>query len=83
VETLESLHKLSFIFVMLGGLSWGLIAFLDFNLIHFIFISVPALERLIYLIIGLSALSEVIIHRGVCRLCQGSAIRTPEHHVSI
>ncbi|MDJ1422928.1 MAG: DUF378 domain-containing protein [Candidatus Methanoperedens sp.] len=42
--------------VIIGGLNWGLIGLFNFDLVAAIFGSVPALQRLIYVLVGLSAL---------------------------
>ena len=41
--------------VIIGAVNWGLIGFLDFNLVHFIFRSVMV-DRIIYALVGLSGL---------------------------
>ena len=40
---------------IVGTLNWGLIGFLNFNLVHFIFRSVMV-DRIIYALVGLSGL---------------------------
>ena len=40
---------------IIGAINWGLIGFLNFNLVHFIFRSVMV-DRIIYALVGLSGL---------------------------
>lgn len=44
------------ILLIIGGLNWGLIGFFDFDLISTIFGDMSALTRLIYCLIGISAI---------------------------
>lgn len=45
--------------LVIGGLNWGFVGFFDFNLIASIFGEGSAFSRLIYALVGLSALYEV------------------------
>ncbi|WP_291633003.1 DUF378 domain-containing protein [Clostridium sp.] len=62
---LNNIDKLSFIFVLVGSLNWGLLGLLNFNLVSFIFGSVPFLARAIYILVGFSAVNiAVFIYRS-------------------
>lgn len=55
---------LSLILVIVGGFNWGLVGIGNFlnanwNLVNLLFGSVPTLENLIYLVVGLAALYEL------------------------
>jgi uncharacterized membrane protein YuzA (DUF378 family) len=65
---MKSLHGVAFIFLIVGGLNWGLTAF-GFNLVNMLLGSWPTLEKLVYLIVGVSAVYEVITHRKNCKEC--------------
>jgi hypothetical protein len=41
--------------VIIGGLNWGLVGAFDFNLVDTIFGEKSALSRIIYILVGLSA----------------------------
>ncbi|MEK7097590.1 MAG: DUF378 domain-containing protein [Patescibacteria group bacterium] len=47
--------------LIIGGLNWGLIALFDFDLIAVIFGQLSLLSRLIYGLVGLSALYMIYI----------------------
>lgn len=53
--TVKSIDTLAAIFVIVGGLNWGLIGFFGFNLVDFLFGGM-GFDRLVYGIVGLSAL---------------------------
>ncbi|MBU3128697.1 DUF378 domain-containing protein [Clostridium tagluense] len=57
---LNMIDKLSFIFVLIGALNWGLLGLLNFNLVSFIFGSVPFLARAIYILVGLAAVNIIV-----------------------
>jgi uncharacterized protein len=46
----------SLILVVIGGLNWGLVGFFGFNLVSFIFGNMSLVSRIIYALIGLSAI---------------------------
>ena len=41
---------------IVGGLNWGLVGFLDFNLVSFLFGDMTILTRTVYALVGLSAI---------------------------
>jgi len=46
----------AFILVIIGGLNWGLIGFFNFDLVAAIFGDMSAISRVVYALVGLSAL---------------------------
>jgi len=46
--------------VIVGGLNWGLVGLFDFNLVAAIFGDMSALTRLIYVLVGISAVWQII-----------------------
>ena len=68
----------SFILLAVGGLNWGLVglgAFMgsNWNVVNMVLGSVPTLEGLVYVLVGLAAVFEVVTHRQNCQQCGGSA----------
>ncbi|WP_298846897.1 DUF378 domain-containing protein [Clostridium sp.] len=57
---LTTIDKLSFIFVLVGALNWGLLGLLNFNLVSTIFGAIPFLARFIYILVGLSAVNIIV-----------------------
>ena len=47
---------IALILVIIGGLNWGLVGLLDFNLVDAIFGAGSPLSRIIYILVGLAAL---------------------------
>lgn len=61
---LNLLDKISLILVIIGGINWGLLGILNFNLITTIFSVFPEttgmiLSRFVYIIVGLAAVNLI------------------------
>lgn len=54
---MKTLNLVTLILVIIGGLNWGLIGLFDYNLVSAIF---GTFARLIYVIVGLSALYQLV-----------------------
>ena len=50
---------IALILVIVGGLNWGLVGLLDFNLVAALFGEGSALSRIIYILVGLAALYTI------------------------
>ncbi|WIM47556.1 DUF378 domain-containing protein [Methanosarcina mazei] len=50
---------IALILVIVGGLNWGLVGLLNFNLVSAIFGEGSALSRIIYILVGLVALYTI------------------------
>ena len=66
---MKLVHGISYWLVIIGGLNWGLVALGSYmggnwNIVNLILGSVPALETLVYLLVGISAL--VLAFSGKC-----------------
>lgn len=59
---------LAFILLVVGGLNWGLAA-LGYNVVNMLLGSWPAVEKAVYLLVGLSAVYEAVMHKANCKAC--------------
>ncbi|MEK7144445.1 MAG: DUF378 domain-containing protein [Patescibacteria group bacterium] len=71
---MKGLHGISFILVVVGGLNWGLVALgtwmgSDWNVVKLLVGAWPTVENVVYLLVGLSAVSLLFTHKGDCRAC--------------
>lgn len=55
--------------MFVGALNWGLVGMFGFNLVEALFASSPALENLVYVLVGVSALFEIKYHMNCCGEC--------------
>ena len=65
---MKSLHMIAVILLIVGGLNWGLSA-LGYNVVDMLLGSWPSVERIVYLLVGLSAVYEIVTHKGNCKYC--------------
>ena len=68
---MKSLHMVTFILVIVGALNWGLTA-LGYNVVEMILGSWPMVLKIVYLLVGLSAVYEVVTHKSNCKNCSMS-----------
>lgn len=67
---LKALDIVIGVLLVIGGLNWGLVGFFGFNLISAIFGTATIYSRIIYALVGLSALYEIFQWKSShCRVC--------------
>ncbi|MFA5554582.1 MAG: DUF378 domain-containing protein [Phycisphaerae bacterium] len=62
--------SIGFVLLIIGGLNLGLVGLFDFDVINALFGKVPLIERLVYVMIGLSAVGIIIEVLSRCRICE-------------
>ncbi len=70
---MKALHMIAFLLLVVGGLNWGLEGAFHYNLVHTIFGFSDMVERLVYILVGLSAIYEVVTHKQNCKMCATSS----------
>ena len=68
---MKMLHMVAFTLLIVGGLNWGLWALFNFNLVNAILGSWPMVEKLVYVLVGVSAVYLFATHKNDCKLCGG------------
>lgn len=66
---MKVLHMVTYLLVVVGALNWGLVALFNFNLVTSLFGSMPMLEKWVYVLVGASAVVELVTHKKNCSLC--------------
>lgn len=71
---MKSLHGITFVLVIIGGLNWGLVALgnwmgNNWNVVNLILGRWSGVENLVYLLVGLSAVALLVGHKGDCKVC--------------
>ena len=56
---MKTLQKICLVFTIIGAVNWGLIGLFDFNLVTALFKSIPVLEKIIYIIVGVCGLTNI------------------------
>jgi uncharacterized membrane protein YuzA (DUF378 family) len=57
---MKALDLVTLILIIIGGINWGLIGLFNFDLVATIFSFAPIITRIIYILVGLSALWQLM-----------------------
>jgi len=68
-NTKKLVHVVSFALVIIGGLNWGLVGLIGVNVVEMILSSWPALVRIVYVLVGISAVYLALTHMNDCKIC--------------
>lgn len=66
---MKALHMVAFTLLVVGGLNWGLWALLNFNLVNTVLGSMPSVEKIVYILVGVSAVYIAATHMSDCKVC--------------
>lgn len=55
MKNLTTIDWIALVLVIVGGLNWGLVGFFDFDLVATLFGDMSVLSRIVYGLVGLSA----------------------------
>lgn len=71
---MSKIHTITFILLVVGGLNWLLLGALGWDIGSLFGGMATPLSRLIYVLVGLSAVYEIATHKGRCKDCQGGGM---------
>jgi uncharacterized membrane protein YuzA (DUF378 family) len=57
---MKAIHTLTALLIIVGGLNWGLIGFAGFDLVATLFGDATPLSRLVYSLVGISAVIQTL-----------------------
>lgn len=63
----------TFLLLVVGGVNWLLIGLANINVVAMILGGIPMLERAVYVLVGLSAVYELVMHKKTCIKCGAHA----------
>lgn len=66
---MKALHSISFILLIVGGLNWLAVGAFNWNVNAILGGPDSILTKIVYILIGLSAIFLVIDHKRTCKLC--------------
>lgn len=70
-DLMKILHMAAYMLLWIGGLNWGLVGLLNVNFVTLLLGGMPSLERLVYILVGLSTVFIVVTHKKDCMVCSG------------
>jgi hypothetical protein len=81
---MKTIDIVTAILLIVGGLNWGLVGLFDFNLVSALFGTMSWVSRLVYILVGLSALYQAFAYWSVHRRWSGTTTtaRPAEHSAS-
>jgi uncharacterized protein len=59
----------AFALTVVGAVNWGLVGLMDFNLVNALLGSMMGVERVVYILVGLSAVYLAVTHMNDCKVC--------------
>ncbi len=69
---MKALHYVAFTLLVVGGLNWGLWALFNLNLVNTVLGSWPMVEKVVYILVGVSAVYIAATHMNDCKICSKS-----------
>lgn len=70
---MKGLHMITFTLLIVGGLNWLLIGVFGWDIGQIFGGQAAAISRVVYVLVGLSAIYEIVIHKKACRYCNPEA----------
>jgi uncharacterized protein len=75
---MKAMHMVAFLLAMVGALNWGLVGIGGFmgsnlNVVNLILGSMPQVEWIVYVLVGVSAVYIALTHKRDCRTCATGA----------
>ncbi|MDP2593177.1 MAG: DUF378 domain-containing protein [bacterium] len=72
---MKGLHIITFILLIVGGLNWGVFALTGWDLGQvFPGGMTGTIAKVVYVLVGLSALVEILTHKKSCMACKSSSM---------
>lgn len=68
------MHKLTFILLVIGGLNWLAFGIFGQEVGSLIGGMDGTLAKVVYILVGLSAIYEIFTHKKTCKECGGSSM---------
>ena len=69
MESQKMIHMVAFALLVIGGLNWGLVGLFNYNLVNMLLGSMPMVEKVVYILVGVSALYLAATHMSDCKIC--------------
>ncbi len=66
---MKNLHFITFLLMVVGGLNWLLVGLGGWDVVAMLFGAGTVVSRVVYVLVGLSALYELLKHKSCCKAC--------------
>ncbi|MEK7614277.1 MAG: DUF378 domain-containing protein [Patescibacteria group bacterium] len=71
---MKGLHMIAFVLLVIGGLNWLLVGVAGWDIGELFGGQEALVSKIIYILVGLSALYEIATHKGNCRECSSPSL---------
>ena len=68
---MRNLYLVMFILVIIGAINWGLIGLFNMNIVDMIFVHMPIISRIIYVLVGISGVGMLFYIKCFLTSCSG------------
>ena len=75
---MKGFHKIAFVLLVIGGLNWLLVGVLGWDIGEIFGGQGEIISRIIYILVGISALIELFGHKNVCKECMSPSVPMPK-----
>ncbi len=65
------MHFVTFLLLVIGGLNWLLLGLFGWDVGQLFGGQMAVISRVIYVLVGLSAIWELVSHKKCCKMCGG------------
>lgn len=66
----KGIHSVTWILLIIGGLNWLLKGLFNWDIGEIFGGMDNIVSKIIYLLVGLSAIYELAMHKGTCKMCE-------------
>ena len=66
---MKAVHVIAFILLVIGGLNWGLVGIADYNVVDALLGEGSLLAKIVYILVGISAIVAAATHKRSCKEC--------------
>ena len=66
---MKLVHIVAYTILFVGGLNWGLIGLFDLNIVNALFGTMPQVEKIVYILVGVATIYVIATHLRDCRVC--------------
>jgi uncharacterized membrane protein YuzA (DUF378 family) len=72
----KTVHMVTFLLLVVGGLNWLLVGIFNKDLFAMINLT-GSVSMLVYILVGLSAIYEFMVHKSCCKVCSEGPANQP------
>jgi uncharacterized protein len=74
---MKAIHAIAFILVVIGAINWGLVGAGEWNVVNMLLGKWAIVERIVYILVGLSGILLVFTHKRDCKHCETAPAAQP------